>query len=103
MAGSVCTVCRRRIPSGSRCDRHAVRSPSNRAWHRPGAARARDRVLSRGGGSAVCGAAEGLTVHHVVGAAEGGGNDPGNLVAVCKKHHEAIHRGEIELAKPVPQ
>jgi 5-methylcytosine-specific restriction endonuclease McrA len=79
-----------------------VRSPSNRAWHEPGAADLRDRVLSRDHGCVVCGATENLTVHHLIAVSDGGGNEPTNLAVVCQRHHDAIHRGEIELAKPIP-
>lgn len=101
MAGSFCTVCRARIPSGSRCSKHRTISPSSHAWHRPGATRARERVLNRDGGCVVCGTDRDLTVHHLTPAAQGGGNDLENLVVVCREHHDAIHRGELTLAKPV--
>jgi 5-methylcytosine-specific restriction endonuclease McrA len=100
--GSSCVICRRRIPSGSYCPRHRPTSPSNRAWHEPGAWRTRSKVLERDGGCVICGAIEDLTVHHLISAAEGGTNDADNLAAVCLRHHQAIHRGEIELAKPLP-
>jgi 5-methylcytosine-specific restriction endonuclease McrA len=100
--GSFCVVCRWRIPRGSRCSKHAVRSPSNRAWHQPGAARLREKVLQRDGGCVLCAADEHLTVHHIVSVADGGTNDLSNLVVLCERHHDLVHRGVIDLAQPVP-
>jgi 5-methylcytosine-specific restriction endonuclease McrA len=87
MAGSFCTVCRARIPKGSRCKRHAVRSPSSRAWHRPGAARIKASLLGPGACCAVCGSTDRLEVHHVVPARDGGPTLPSNLVVLCHQHH----------------
>jgi 5-methylcytosine-specific restriction endonuclease McrA len=92
MPGSFCTVCRRRIPKGSRCRRHAVRSPSNRAWHEPGATRARRKVLERDGACVVCGATEHLEAHHVVAARHGGATSPENLVVLCSDCHREAER-----------
>jgi 5-methylcytosine-specific restriction endonuclease McrA len=86
MPGSFCTVCRRRIPKGSRCTRHAIRSPSNRAWHRPGAARVRANLLAQGC-CRICGSTQDLEVHHVISAADGGPTTPENLVVLCHDHH----------------
>jgi 5-methylcytosine-specific restriction endonuclease McrA len=88
MAGSFCTICRRRIPRGSRCSRHRTISPSSRAWHEPGAPKVRKQLLSSpGAGCAVCGATADLEVHHVTPAADGGATTPGNLVVLCRRHH----------------
>jgi 5-methylcytosine-specific restriction endonuclease McrA len=95
MPGSFCVVCRQRIARGSRCSKHAIRSPSNRAWHRPGAARVRANLLAQGC-CRVCGSTRDLEVHHVVSAAEGGPTTPDNLVVLCRDHHlevEAKARG----------
>jgi hypothetical protein len=97
MPQSFCTICRRRIPRGSRCAAHAIKSPSNRAWHVGGAFRARQKVLERDGGCILCGATERLEVHHLIPAAEGGPTTPDNLVVLCRRHHEAVERGEISL------
>lgn len=32
-----------------------------------------------------------LDVHHVLRRSQGGTNDPGNLLVVCRAHHHAIH------------
>jgi 5-methylcytosine-specific restriction endonuclease McrA len=90
MPGSFCAVCRTRIPKGSRCRRHAVRSPSNRAWHQPGAAAVRASLLGPGACCRVCGSIQDLEVHHVIAAAEGGSTTPENLVVLCRKHHLAV-------------
>jgi 5-methylcytosine-specific restriction endonuclease McrA len=90
VSGSFCTVCRRRIPKGSRCKRHAIRSPSNRAWHEPGALVVRHHVMERDGFACTrCGATENLEVHHVEPARLGGRTMPENLVVLCADCHRA--------------
>jgi 5-methylcytosine-specific restriction endonuclease McrA len=89
MPGSFCTVCRRRILKGSRCKRHAIRSPSNKAWHQPGAARVRERVLERDGHKCTrCGSSAGLQVHHVIAAEDGGPTTLENCVVLCADCHQ---------------
>ena len=91
MPGSFCTVCRRRIPRGSRCKAHALKSPSSRSWHEPGAARVRARVLDRDGHRCTrCGATEGLEVHHVLGAADDGPTTAENLITLCFVCHREV-------------
>jgi 5-methylcytosine-specific restriction endonuclease McrA len=93
MPGSFCTVCRARIPKGSRCSKHAIRSPSNKAWHRPGATRLRARVLSRDDHRCVrCGSTEELSVHHIVPARHGGSDDLLNLQLLCADCHRVADR-----------
>jgi 5-methylcytosine-specific restriction endonuclease McrA len=100
VAGSFCTVCRARIPRGSRCKRHRLQSPSSRAWHQPGAAKLRAQVLARDRDRCrVCGATEQVEVHHIVAAADGGANEASNLVSLCAEHHRAAERGEISLSR----
>ena len=36
-----------------------------------------------------------IDIHHIVEVAEGGGNEPGNLLALCTTCHALFHRGEI--------
>jgi hypothetical protein len=36
-----------------------------------------------------------IDIHHIVEVSEGGGNEPGNLVALCPTCHALFHRGEI--------
>jgi hypothetical protein len=36
-----------------------------------------------------------IDLHHMVEVAEGGGNEPGNLLALCLTCHALYHRGEI--------
>jgi 5-methylcytosine-specific restriction endonuclease McrA len=88
MAGSFCTVCRTRIPKGSRCKRHTVRSPSNLAWHEPGAAKVRAAVLERDRyRCTICGSGEGLEAHHVIAAVDGGPTTLENLITLCETCH----------------
>jgi 5-methylcytosine-specific restriction endonuclease McrA len=96
MPGSFCTICRARIPKGSRCKRHTIRSPSNKAWHQPGAAKVRQKVIDRDRVCAVCGAATNLEVHHIVGAAEGGRTETSNLVVLCDRCHDEVEAGRSE-------
>lgn len=36
-----------------------------------------------------------IDLHHIVQVSENGGNDPGNLIALCGVCHDLYHRGEI--------
>lgn len=36
-----------------------------------------------------------IDIHHIVEVAEGGGNEPGNLLPLCPTCHALYHRGEI--------
>ena len=36
-----------------------------------------------------------IDIHHLVEVSEGGGNEPGNLLALCPMCHALFHRGEI--------
>ena len=54
-----------------------------------------------------CGRAGALQTHHVTPRWRGGGDEPGNLVVLCKVCHLAAHRrqgtpepGEVEVAPP---
>ena len=38
-----------------------------------------------------------LEVHHRVGHAEGGSNEPQNLVVLCNRCHDEVHAGELKL------
>jgi 5-methylcytosine-specific restriction endonuclease McrA len=94
MPGSFCTVCRARIPKGSRCKRHAVKSPSNRSWHEPGASLVRARVRERDAHRCtICDAVEDLEIHHRVPARDGGATTMENCVTLCHDHH-------VEAEKP---
>lgn len=86
-----CLVCGQLTDHGSYCRRHG--SPSNLAWSRPGGARLRAQVLQRDGfACVVCGAIEGLAVHHRIPAAAGGPNTLENLETRCRRHHGEAHR-----------
>jgi 5-methylcytosine-specific restriction endonuclease McrA len=97
MPQSFCVTCRRRISKGSRCAQHRVVSPSSKAWHEPGAGRARAAVLDRDRGCRICGDVEDLTIHHVVPARDGGPTTPSNLLVLCRDCHELVEQGEISL------
>ena len=36
-----------------------------------------------------------IDIHHIVEVSEGGGNEPGNLLALCPTCHALLHRNEI--------
>src|SRR5262245_11347489 len=36
-----------------------------------------------------------IDIHHIVEVAEGGGNEPSNLLALCPTCHALFHRGQI--------
>lgn len=61
---------------------------------------ARQKVLSEGR-CRVCGTTLNLDPCHVVPrsrlTAQEGAEDPRNIVVLCRKHHDAQHRGELEL------
>lgn len=39
------------------------------------------------------GCVNGFDVHHIETRGSGGDDDPGNLVCLCRKHHNAVHTG----------
>jgi hypothetical protein len=45
-----------------------------------------------------CGSHHRLDVHHVVHREHGGDHRPGNLIAVCPRHHRMHHRGELTIS-----
>ncbi|MCB0965013.1 MAG: HNH endonuclease, partial [Acidimicrobiales bacterium] len=45
-----------------------------------------------------CDAARGLDIHHIVHWEDGGPTDTANLVALCRRHHTAHHRGLLDIA-----
>ena len=61
--------------------------------------RTRRLVLDRDRGCRVpgCGATRGLDVHHLWHWADGGPTDLDNLVTLCSRHHDALHRGDIAI------
>ena len=99
MPGSFCTVCRARIPRGSRCKRHPNVSASNRSWHAPGATRTRLRVLDRDDFRCTrCGSTRDLEVHHIIGAADGGATSMENCVTLCHDCHLEAERPAFRSA-----
>ena len=38
-----------------------------------------------------------LHVHHIASRYNGGSNAPSNLITLCEKHHDQLHKGEINL------
>jgi 5-methylcytosine-specific restriction endonuclease McrA len=86
-----CLVCGR-LTEKSRCPDHPrARAPSTRAWHAPGAAKLRRRILRRDGYLCTrCGRLA-AHVHHIIPAAAGGSNDPSNLTSLCADCHRRAH------------
>jgi hypothetical protein len=41
-------------------------------------------------------------VHHIVGRAEGGSHDAGNLTLMCDGHHRALHAGTLVITGIAP-
>jgi len=100
MAGSFCTICRVRISKGSRCAKHATRSPSSRnartsRWIR----HIRPRALARAGFKCEkCGARLVLDVHH---RDENPFNNAAqNLIALCHRCHVDAHNERIHAPLP---
>jgi 5-methylcytosine-specific restriction endonuclease McrA len=99
---SFCTVCRRRIPKGSRCKRHPKPpSPSSRAWR--GASAVRQEVLNRDRGCRLCGRTEDLQVHHVVPARDGGATEASNLLVLCGYCHLRVEKDEPAIPAHIPR
>jgi 5-methylcytosine-specific restriction endonuclease McrA len=85
-----CLGCGRLIASGSRCRRCTPKRKRATPGRGTGwtAEKFRRAVLARTGGRcAVCGSSEGVEAHHRRPLADGGGNDPANGVALCRRHH----------------
>ncbi len=74
------------------CDARVQRKgQKNRATIPPSIRR---EVLARDGHrcrTAGCGSARFLDVHHIVSRADGGANDPDNLITLCAACHRMIH------------
>jgi 5-methylcytosine-specific restriction endonuclease McrA len=96
-----CLTCKRLTRKGSYCEVHA---PKPRPWAIPSASsqaiaadragwnRLRKLALKRDGHRCVvCGATEGLQVHHRVPIAAGGAHVLSNLIVLCRVHHRAAH------------
>lgn len=86
-----CLGCGALTTNGSRCAGCATfqarRGIGGWEW-----AAIRLQVRRRDGNRCVhCGAGSPLEVHHVVPLAEGGGNEPENLVTLCRRCHRADH------------
>jgi len=88
MSQSFCTICRARIPNGSRCSSHRTVSPSSRSWHSPGAGRLHQQILERDNHRCVlCGSELNLEVHHRIPAEDGGPMEAWNLETRCWQCH----------------
>jgi hypothetical protein len=62
-------------------------------------------VLHRDGGKCCvpsCRASRYNEIHHIVGRAEGGGHDAGNLTLLCDGHHQALHDGTLVITGIAP-
>ncbi|MGE0550275.1 MAG: HNH endonuclease [Kofleriaceae bacterium] len=49
-----------------------------------------------------CRSAAHLDLHHIVPRAQGGTHKPENIVLICGSHHDARHRGQIEITGTAP-
>lgn len=45
----------------------------------------------------VCGSTDNVEGHHLIDYAFGGAADPDNIITLCRKCHNAVHKGEIDL------
>lgn len=62
----------------------------------------REYVLERDSYRCVlCGKPEGLEVHHIVWRFRGGSDRPKNLITLCKKCHDKVTKGKIEVKKVI--
>jgi ATP-dependent DNA helicase RecQ len=57
-------------------------------------AKLRAAVRERDGGCVRCGSTVRLEVHHVLPLVEGGSNEPGNLITLCRRCHGRSHRAD---------
>lgn len=68
---------------------------TTRAWRKKTNADVRDSVLKRDGYCcAECGRTDRLEVHHIHHRADGGTDDPDNLITLCMVCHAEQHKGE---------
>ncbi len=44
-----------------------------------------------------------LELHHVIQHADGGHNEPGNLIVLCSRCHDGIHAGRLDLPEGIVQ
>lgn len=51
----------------------------------------REEILERDKRCRYCGTRDGLDVHHIVYRSQGGGDEPTNLIALCRRHHGLVH------------
>jgi predicted restriction endonuclease len=47
----------------------------------------------------ICGSEDHVEGHHIVDYQFGGSAKLDNIVALCRSHHKAVHRGEIDVLK----
>jgi hypothetical protein len=45
-----------------------------------------------------CSARKNLEVHHIVFRSRGGGDEPENLISICRQHHALVHRGICSIS-----
>ncbi|MBI4614717.1 MAG: HNH endonuclease [Planctomycetes bacterium] len=91
-------------------EEESFRAAFETAWGRPGRAPEPELALRRlvyirdGCRCGVCGCHATLFVHvhHVDSRAEGGGNDPGNLVVLCTRCHAVTHSNHGRLVPRAP-
>lgn len=47
----------------------------------------------------ICGSKDHVEGHHIVDYAFGGAASANNIIALCHKHHRAVHDGKINILK----
>jgi 5-methylcytosine-specific restriction endonuclease McrA len=43
------------------------------------------------------GCSGGLDIHHIITRGAGGGNEPENLITLCRRHHHDAHAGRLSV------
>lgn len=47
----------------------------------------------------ICGSKNHVEVHHIVDYQFGGAANVDNIIALCRKHHNDVHKGNIDILK----
>lgn len=96
-APSICAApdCPDRAVNRGRCTAHRLKALHGRDGSAAGWRKLRAQVLARDHYRCVtCAGTHELEVHHAWPLAEGGTNEPANLLTLCGEHHRDAHRGE---------
>ena len=93
-----CPTCGRAHRSGVRCPSlPKITRGRGRPWRR-----IRERLIDDNPYCQRCGARPSQIAHHVTPVAEGGSDEPDNLLAVCEPCHEALHEKAEGASAKVP-